>query len=123
MFIIFGKIRTHYSIKMNLSFKELIFDLKYVLLVLVLIISFIISLFTFTNKVCAKITDQSRINSCNTIVYTFKANNKYKTGRIDIGMIKDGIHFDSLQKLVCVEIEYSKIIPAINWINDERIMK
>jgi hypothetical protein len=108
---------------MKQSFKELIFDLKYVLLFLVLIISFIISLFTFTNKVCAKITDQSRINSCNTIVYTFKANNKYKTGRIDIGMIKDGIHFDSLQKLVCVEIEYSKLIPAINWINDERIVK
>lgn len=123
LFIIFDKIRTHYSIKMKLSFKELIFELKYVLLILVLIIFFIISLFTFTNKVCAKITDQSRINSCNTIVYTFKANNKYKTGIIDIGMIKDGIHFDSLQKLVCVEIEYSKLIPAINWINDERIMK
>ncbi len=108
---------------MKQSFKELIFDLKYVLLILVLIISFIISLFTFTNKVCAKITDQSRINSCNTIIYSFKANNKYKTGRIDIGMIKKDISFDSLQKIECVEIEYSKILPVINWINDERIMK
>jgi hypothetical protein len=108
---------------MKLTFKELIFELKYVLLILVLIISFIISLFTFTNKVCAKITDQSSINSCNTIVYTFKASNKYKTGRIDIGMLKKDISFDSLQKIECVEIEYSKIIPAINWINDERIMK
>ncbi len=123
LFIIFDKIRTHYSIKMNISFKELIFELKYVLLILVLIITFLISLFTYTNKVCAKITDQSRINSCNTIVYTFKAYNKYKTGRIDIGMLKKDISFDSLQKIECVEIEYSNILPVINWINDKRIMK
>ena len=108
---------------MKHSFKELIFDLKYVLLVLVFIISFIISLFTFTNKSCGKIIDQSRINSCNTFVYTFKVNNKYKTGRIDVGMLKDKIYFDSLQKFTCLEIEYSKLIPAFNWINDERIIK
>jgi hypothetical protein len=108
---------------MKQSFKELIFDLKYVLLILILIISLIVSLFTFTNKTCAKIIDQSSINSCYTFVYIFKVKNKFKSGSIDIGMLKNDISFDSLQKIDCVEIEYSKILPNINWISDERINK
>jgi hypothetical protein len=108
---------------MKRSIKKLIFNFRYVLIFLVLIISLVI--FTFKNhtKTCAKIVEKSKTNSCITIVYEFKVNNKIRNGRMDIGILKDEISYDSMQKIDCIEIEYSNILSNINWISDNRIVK
>ena len=108
---------------MKRSFKAYLVDLKYVLLVVLLVISFLISLFTFTKTTCAKIVDESSINSCNTIVYQFEVNQKIKQGSMDAGILKKDISFKSMQKMECVEIKYSKLLPNINWISDQRIIE
>jgi hypothetical protein len=108
---------------MKRSFKAYLVDLKYVLLVVFLVISFLISLFTFTETTCAKIVDESSINSCTTIVYQFEVNHKFKQGSMDAGILKKAISFKTMQKMRCVKIKYSKLLPNINWISDQRIVE
>ena len=108
---------------MKRSFKAYLFDLKYVLLVVFLVISFLISLFTITETTCAKIVDESSINSCTTIVYQFEVNHKFKQGSMDAGILKKAISLKKMQKMKCVQIKYSKLLPNINWISDLRIVE
>jgi hypothetical protein len=112
----------HYSF-MKRSFKAYLVDLKHVLLVALLVISFLICLFTFTESTCAKIVDESSINSCTTIVYQFEVNHKFKQGSMDTGILKKEISFKAMQKMKCVQIKYSKLVPNINWISDPRIVE
>jgi hypothetical protein len=108
---------------MKRSFKAYLLDLKYVLLVLSLVLSFLICLFSFTETTCAKIVDESSINSCTTIVYQFEVRHKFKQGSMDAGILKKDISFKKMEKMKCVQIKYSKLVPNINWISDPRIVE
>jgi len=105
------------------SFKETIYELKYFLVGTLLLISFFVLLVNYTRTTCAKITEESNINSCRSIVYKFKAGQKSITGNIDIGILKKEISFTEMQKMKCIEINYSRLIPNLNWITDKRIIK
>ncbi len=108
---------------MKLSFKTLIFNLKYVLLLILVIVFLILfSLLNYT-KTCGKIVKKSSINSCITIKYEFKVKNQLQTGSMDIDYIKNDISIDSLQKIKCIEIKYSNLLSNINWISDKRIVE
>ena len=42
---------------------------------------------------------------------------------MDAGILKKDLSFKSMQKMECVEIKYSKLLPNINWISDQRIIE
>lgn len=89
----------------------------FILIITVYQISFINSSYT-----CGTITGKMKSRGATSYKYEYNINAKSYSSSIDISYLSYR-NLDSLQKMPCIEVKYSKWIPAFSKIVDKRILK
>ncbi|MNJ86057.1 hypothetical protein D3C87_35400 [compost metagenome] len=72
--------------------------------------------------VCGKITDKSKLRGVTHVNYSFIVEGETYSNSIAIDDLKKDITMDSLEKVNCIQIEYSFISKSINRFVDKRFL-
>jgi len=78
--------------------------------------------YTKSSVVCGKITEKTEIRGASYVIFTFQLNGQTIRGSETASTIVK-LPIDSLQKIECIQIEYSEFSSAFSRIVDKRILK
>ena len=105
-----------------MKLKIIIYQFRFVFLLILIFLVIYVVYFSTTEKTCCKIVGVSSIRGGGVILYDYEINHRKHKGSMTVGYFKDEISLDSLKKIDCVEMEYSKYLPFLNRITDKRIL-